>query len=231
MYCNKCGNEIAENMKFCTQCGARRPEPDYVISVCSKCGQAINNDTMNFCTRCGEKIIREKTPFTAAKSYVPIASGKNIIKNDVKAEIISFVGILMLVILSAIYLIAAIKDFERNKNVFEWLEDSYKIFGIFLHWGICVAVVSECMTCIIRVLTSEKKGKYLIGTSVSMLSTAALIWIGNAVREDFEFEEFFIVLHRILGTYEQVILGAFVLMTVTLVCGILCVSMEKNRRA
>lgn len=225
MYCNKCGNEIAENMKFCTRCGTRLQEP---ASICSKCGQTISG-TMKFCTRCGEKIIRREEPYMPAERYVPTEYNSPASK-DIPRAIIAFVGAGLMGILAIIYIIVASKYFDGNKDVFELLEDSYKTFGIVLHWGICAAVVSECFTCIIRVLSSENKGKYLIRTSVSMLMTAIIIWIGSMVWNDFELEEVSIVLYRIFATYEHVILGSFVLTIITLVFGILCANLEKNRK-
>lgn len=48
--CNKCGAEVKENQRFCSECGER------IGDFCKKCGAKINKK-QKFCPECGESLI------------------------------------------------------------------------------------------------------------------------------------------------------------------------------
>lgn len=54
MFCNKCGTQINEGEKFCTQCGERVPEE----KVCPVCNNKLA-DGVVFCGNCGTKVGNE----------------------------------------------------------------------------------------------------------------------------------------------------------------------------
>lgn len=54
MFCNKCGNQINEGEKFCTQCGEMVP----VEKVCPVCNNKLA-DGVVFCGNCGTKVGNE----------------------------------------------------------------------------------------------------------------------------------------------------------------------------
>ena len=56
MKCNKCGSEIKENQKFCTNCGAIVP---YNIN-CPNCGSTVSSED-SFCINCGAVLKRNVT--------------------------------------------------------------------------------------------------------------------------------------------------------------------------
>lgn len=231
MYCNKCGKEIADGGSFCTNCGskmdAKQPKTARTMqeSVCSKCGQKVEND-MKFCTHCGGEIIKRDIKQATVSRNTSISQNSTIL-NDSAKTFVGFIGAALMGILALIYLVVAIKGFEGNNEAFEWVEDGYRILGIALHWGICAISMAECLNCFGRVLKSKMKGKYLIGTSISMLMTTVLIWIGSLIWNDFDFEDLSIVLYRIFGTYGQIVSKSFLLMIIALLCGILCAKAEQ----
>jgi len=47
--CSKCGKEIAEGLKFCSECGAK------LIMTCKTCNMDFPAKT-KFCTNCGAKL-------------------------------------------------------------------------------------------------------------------------------------------------------------------------------
>lgn len=232
MYCNKCGKEIADDVSFCTSCGTKvdrkQPENEKLVqvSVCSKCGQ--NADTnMKFCNHCGGEIIKKDVLQVVGNGKVSESSNSTVL-NDSAKSFVAFIGAALMGILAILYLVTAIKGFEGNNDAFEWIEDSYKILGIFLHWGICAISVAECMNCVAKVFKSEVKGKYLIGTSFSMLMTTIMIWIGTLIWNDFNFEDLSIVLYRIFGTYGQLLSKSFVITIIVFICGMLCAKSEQK---
>lgn len=58
MICQKCGNIVADGVKFCTNCGAKVEAPAYqpaapaAARICSMCGSKLEADE-RFCTICG----------------------------------------------------------------------------------------------------------------------------------------------------------------------------------
>ena len=58
MTCVKCGASLADADKFCTQCGAGRPEPNSApaaANFCQHCGAALAAGN-KFCTKCGAPV-------------------------------------------------------------------------------------------------------------------------------------------------------------------------------
>jgi len=56
-YCIQCGNQINDDVKFCTACGAQNPVAGSDVSQntsCPQCGTDINGK--NFCTNCGYRM-------------------------------------------------------------------------------------------------------------------------------------------------------------------------------
>ncbi len=62
MFCNKCGNQINEGEKFCTQCG--EPVIQQVQElICPVCNHKLE-DGMIFCSQCGTKVGVSDFPYT-----------------------------------------------------------------------------------------------------------------------------------------------------------------------
>lgn len=193
---------------------------------CNKCGKEIA-DGVSFCTHCGGEIIKKDIKQATVGSNTSIGQNSTTL-NDSAKSFIGFIGAALMGILALIYLVAAIKGFGGNKDAFEWVEDGYRILGIALHWGICAISAAECLNCLGRVLKSKTKGKYLIGTSISMLMTTALIWIGSLIWNDFNSKDLSIVLYRIFGTYGQIVSKSFLIAIIALICGVLCAKSEQE---
>ncbi|MBQ2654603.1 MAG: zinc ribbon domain-containing protein [Methanobrevibacter sp.] len=53
MFCEKCGAEVNEEDRFCSNCGGEiKPIEN---NICRKCGAEVNEDD-KFCSSCGEKV-------------------------------------------------------------------------------------------------------------------------------------------------------------------------------
>lgn len=229
MYCNKCGKEITGNVSFCTHCGEKinivqhETKKDYV-SVCTKCGQTVEGN-MKYCTHCGGEIEKREANTVAEKNHVSASSVTPVLNNAAK-NFVGLIGVALMGILALVYLVTAIKGFEGNLDAFDWTSDTFKTLGIVFHWGICAISVAECVNCVVRVMTSGVKGKHLIQTSISMLVTTILIWIGTMIWNDFGSDDLSIIMYRVVGTYEQLISTSFVLLVIALICGVMCSKAE-----
>lgn len=226
MYCNNCGKEVADNMKFCTYCGekiewAEQPTVQKEVGVkCSKCGNSVESG-VRFCTYCGEEIIPNSV---GAENNIPVMTTIN----NAGMTFITSISAILLIVLGIIYLVTAIGSYEGNSDAFDWLSDGYKTLGIFMHWGICAAFVIDCIQGAVQIIKSKSKGKRIVQTSISLLITTFLIWIGSLIWNEFEFEDISIVLYRIFGTYGQITAISFILLIITFVCGILCAKTEQK---
>lgn len=54
MKCSKCGFELSEDAKFCTECGTKVEDKKDSI-FCENCGSKMNKDSL-FCSECGTKV-------------------------------------------------------------------------------------------------------------------------------------------------------------------------------
>ena len=62
-HCNRCGNSLSPDNKFCPACGAPRPASYNVPLHCSRCGNTLSPDS-KFCPACGAPV-----QITASNSY------------------------------------------------------------------------------------------------------------------------------------------------------------------
>ena len=56
--CQKCGNSLSPNLRFCNQCGTAVPTPasPHGLHFCPDCGAQINAG-VKFCNSCGKKLV------------------------------------------------------------------------------------------------------------------------------------------------------------------------------
>ena len=67
--CPVCGTELADNTKFCMECGASMSKP-----ICTVCGSALERRA-KFCTECGTPVAKKSSapqPSTCAKCGTPL---------------------------------------------------------------------------------------------------------------------------------------------------------------
>ena len=62
--CEKCGAEIANNVAFCSSCGAPAPKPEpkeepSKAFACKQCGSALE-ESARFCVNCGTPVVKEE---------------------------------------------------------------------------------------------------------------------------------------------------------------------------
>ena len=233
MYCNKCGKEIADNSGFCTNCGAkiesvRQPTVQKkTVMKCSKCGKVVENK-MKFCTYCGGEVVPTEQTIKIENNLRSTASPVTSMLNNAGKNLVASISMILFVVLGVIYLVTAVRALGGNCDAFDWISDGYKTLGIVLHWGICAVFVVDCAQCLLKALKSGNKGKHIIQTSISLLITTFLLWIGSLIWNDFEFEDISIVLYRIFGTYGQITAISFVLLIICLICGVLCAKAEQD---
>jgi uncharacterized OB-fold protein len=78
-YCDTCGNEVTEDMAFCSQCGAKveipepvdevpTPEPEHIY--CASCGNELPGYA-SFCNECGTSVAGEAAAPVVAATPVP----------------------------------------------------------------------------------------------------------------------------------------------------------------
>lgn len=233
MYCNKCGKEIADNSGFCTSCGAKIESVSQptvqkkAVMKCSKCGKVVENK-MKFCTYCGGEVVPTEQTIKIENNLRSTASPVTSTLNNTGKNLVASISMILFVVLGVIYLVTAIRAFGGNCDAFDWISDGYKTLGIVLHWGICAVFVVDCAQYLLKVLKLGNKGKHIIQTSISLLITTFLLWIGSLIWNDFEFEDISIVLYRIFGTYGQITAISFVLLIISLICGVLCAKAEQD---
>ena len=74
--CTQCGNELPNNVAFCSFCGAPAPKPkvDPSVTICPGCKAAVPKE-MRFCTTCGFRMPdaqpAEPAPVPVQGGYVP----------------------------------------------------------------------------------------------------------------------------------------------------------------
>ncbi len=231
MYCNNCGKEVAENMKFCTHCGALIEKVNQPTihnnagTKCSNCGKNVEKGVM-FCTYCGAKIIPSRDEI---KNNVKLIHSTGVDSTKVFSKnLIVLISEILLVIFGIIYLVIGIKSFEGNSDAFDWVSDSYRTYGILLHWGICAIFLFDCIQGLLNIIKHSDKGVRILQTSIPLLTTTFLVWIGSLIWKDFEFEDLSIVLYRIFGTYGEVTAVSFILGIIILICGFLCAKIEQK---
>lgn len=233
MYCNKCGKEIADGVSFCTSCGEKVVASSNtvvhkeIVMVCSKCGKMAEN-SMKFCTHCGGPIVQierysESNGNSTTKPDMPTIS-----LSGVTNRFFGLISVVLISILALIYIVTAVQGFEGNMDAFDWLSDGYKTLGIVLHWGVCAIFVLDCLQCIFNVLKAGIKGKHIISSSITLLITTFMLWIGKIIWNDFEFEDVSILLYRLFGTYGKITAVSFVLLIIALIFGILCSKTEQD---
>ena len=58
MFCQKCGNKLDDNAKFCTRCGTPAEKREAGVRterrVCHSCGKPLAEGA-EFCTKCGQR--------------------------------------------------------------------------------------------------------------------------------------------------------------------------------
>jgi tetratricopeptide (TPR) repeat protein len=74
--CVKCGAELAQDAKFCPQCGTKQPETPKVV-FCTNCGAKLTEDA-RFCPSCGTPVTAAAVPAqsNAAAASVPSQTTK-----------------------------------------------------------------------------------------------------------------------------------------------------------
>lgn len=164
MYCNKCGKEIPNNVRFCTYCGEATENNNITYNSNSEYRPDAN--TLN-------------------------AAGKNLI---------GYIGLAFLAILSVIYLGLAIKSFGGNNDAFDWVSSGYKTLGILLHWGIPAIAVLDCLACAANYI-KQRNGSTLIGGSITIGIGGIFLLILSKVFSDWDTEDISIVMYRIFTTY------------------------------
>lgn len=232
MYCSKCGKEIADNVGYCGHCGAKIEAASQrvqkkTVMKCSKCGKVVKNG-VKFCTHCGGEIVPSEQTVEIENNVRSTTSVAASTLNNAGKNLVASVSMILIAVLGLIYLVTAMTMFGGNCDAFDFTGDSYKMLGIVLHWGICAVFVVNCAQCLFKVLTSGSKGKHILQSSISLLITTSMLWIGSLIWNDFEFEDMSIVLYRIFGTYGQITSISFVLLIICLICGVLCEKAEQD---
>ena len=91
--CVKCGAQLPDETKFCTECGASQP----VVHKCPKCGKVVDEDAV-FCTECGTKI---KGAAAAVAGQMGAAQGRS------KGKVIGIiVGVIIIILAAAGFLLS-----------------------------------------------------------------------------------------------------------------------------
>ena len=138
MKCPKCNAEIADNAKFCPECGAKveKIEP---IKICPNCGSTIK-DGAKFCLVCGTKIVSsyEETSISSAvckqtdicientSKSMSVANSTEKAKRLKKSDkIIIIVAIVVFVVTTITIIGTSLSSNSGNQSYYDDLDDSY----------------------------------------------------------------------------------------------------------
>lgn len=110
MKCNKCGCEIKENQKFCTNCGAILP---YNIN-CPNCGSMVSSED-SFCINCGTPL-KETININGSTSESKQSQSKNV--NVFMALLSGFLRICLIasIVVFVYYLFITSKSYSPDIN-------------------------------------------------------------------------------------------------------------------
>lgn len=127
---------------------------------CNNCGKEIPDKTL-FCTYCGEKV-----------AYNPKAVRKNSNKEIAEGTYL-MIGMVISAIVAVSFLVSACLAAKQNSDLFEWFDDSVKVVGHLLHWGICLLLVVESVIFIF--LLRIKHGLFLLTRFGILLSAEGVV--------------------------------------------------------
>ena len=230
MYCNNCGKEVADNMKFCIHCGAKieaadKPAPKGADAKCSRCGKPVEN-ALKFCTYCGEPVHSGAAHVRfMGERAMPSSSAAT---SDPGGILTVLISALMFSAMGVIYLVTAIKASGTSLKVFDMLSSGNAALGFILHWCICAAVMVDCIQGLYRISKAQKKGSCIVQTSISLLTITFLLWICRLIWNDLKLEGASIILYTTFAIYGKIIAVSFILPAVAFACGIVCAKSEQK---
>lgn len=117
--CVECKTQLADDVKFCTNCGASQT----TIDLCPKCGSALKKTDL-FCTECGKEVKKEliKTESENSSSYV---NNKVLGNGDKRKSLILIGSIVTLIIVVIAVLFNGVSD-TTSKKPAEVAIETYK---------------------------------------------------------------------------------------------------------
>ena len=76
MYCSKCGYQMEEDARFCSQCGA--PATKMHVTYCGRCGERIKDNDC-FCEHCGAPVMQKDETVVVAYDYpkIPVLNNQH----------------------------------------------------------------------------------------------------------------------------------------------------------
>lgn len=98
MNCEKCGAEINENDKFCSNCGEKVKSNEEGSIFCEKCGAEIVDKNAKFCSHCGASVS------TSAKRKKPKINSSTKKGKKIPIKTIIVIVVVIAIISCAIYM-------------------------------------------------------------------------------------------------------------------------------
>ena len=124
MQCAKCKNALAEDAKFCNECGAEVKEQ---FSYCKQCNHELKKDD-KFCEKCGERVHNKEHVEEIGKDQEGKSPTVSAGRKKNKGIIATIVGVVGLVVI--VFLVFNMKDNNEDS-----IKD-YSLEGLAEHYGI-----------------------------------------------------------------------------------------------
>lgn len=182
---------------------------------CSKCGKEIA-DNVKFCPYCGSETM---SVMSRNPDHVSIHQSEETTSGGM--DIIVLLPVVLLSVLILVFLKATISGYSGNMDAFDWVNESPRLMGIFLHFDIPFTAIALGVKVILGFITKEKNGLIAIVYSMILFFYEIILKIFGGIFNDWSNNDMSIVLYRVFGTYRHSVNTALVITMIVFVVGVL----------
>ena len=134
-------------------------------------------------------------------------------------KIIGIICMILLCIAAFRYLRVGIRLYEDNDYAFGFVSESVRSCAYIFYWGVVVVYAGFALEYIGWLLRGKRSFDALLMTGIPMFIWTMIMYIGQHVYEEIEFEDFPIIMYRVFGTYRELTGFSFFVSIVLIVAG------------